>query len=220
MVNIDRAPGQESAGRPARIHPACVDDGSDGAKSGATLPFPNHLYGVIYVDPPWHYYGDLDKDQAAGKHYPLMRNEDIAALPVRSITAPDAALFLWATGPRLPEAIEVMRAWGFNYRGVAYVWVKTARDGHIISGQGVRPTFTKPTTEFLLVGSTSRRGRPLKLLTEAQGQVVLEPRGRHSEKPAVFAQRIVELVGDVPRIELFARERLSGWDAWGNEVPN
>ena len=107
---------------------------------------------------------------------------------------------------------------GFHYRGVAYVWVKTARDGHIISGQGVRPTFTKPTTEFLLVGSTSRRGRPLKLLTEAQGQVVLAPRGRHSEKPAVFRQRLIDLLGDVPRIELFARERVEGWDAWGNEV--
>ncbi len=116
-------------------------------------------------------------------------------------------------GTRLPEAIEVMKVWGFHYRGVAYVWVKTARDGHIISGQGVRPTFTKPTTEFLLVGSTSRRGRPLQLLTEAHGQVVLAPRGRHSEKPAVFRQRLIELLGDVPRIELFARERVEGWDA-------
>jgi len=83
----------------------------------------------------------------------------------------------------------------------------------------IAPTFTKPTTEFLLVGSTSRRGRPLKLLTEAQGQVILAPRGRHSEKPAIFGQRIVELLGgDVPRIELFARQRVAGWDAWGNEV--
>lgn len=186
--------------------------------TSAQIAFPAKQYAVIYADPPWHYYGDPNKDQAAGKHYPLMRNADIAALPVPSITAARAALFLWATGPRLPEAIAVMEAWGFHYRGVASVWVKAAADGHIISGQGVRPTFVKPTTEFLLVGSTCERGRPLPLLTEAQGQVVLAPRGRHSEKPAVFRDRIVELLGDVPRIELFARARADGWDAWGDEV--
>lgn len=191
---------------------------STGNPTPADRPFPNETYQVILADPPWLYYGDPNKDQAAGKHYNLLETAQIAALPVRSITAPSAALFLWATGPRLPEAIEVMKAWGFHYRGIAYVWVKTARDGHIINGQGVRPTFTKPTTELLLVGSTCRRGRPLPLHTEAQAQVVLAPRGRHSEKPAVFRERIVELLGDVPRIELFARQRLDGWDAWGNEV--
>ena len=147
-----------------------------------------------------------------------MNTADIAALRVRSITAPLAALFLWATCPRLPEAIEVMAAWGFHYRGVHSVWVKTARDGRIINGQGARLIFSKPTAEFLLVGSTCRRGRPLPLLTEAQAQVVLAPRGRHSEKPSVFRDRIVELLGDVARIELFARERVAGWDVWGNEV--
>lgn len=196
-----------------------TEEASPGNSAPRMLPFPAHQYQVIYADPPWHYYGDPNKDQAAGKHYSLMSNAEIGALPVASITAPHAALFLWATGPRLPEAIEVMKAWGFHYRGVAYLWVKTAKsDGHIISGQGVRPTFTKPTTEFLLVGSTSRRGRPLKLLTEAQGQVVLAPRGRHSEKPAVFRERIIALVGDVRRIELFARHRVPGWDAWGDEA--
>jgi N6-adenosine-specific RNA methylase IME4 len=180
--------------------------------------FPNRKYEVILADPPWLYYGDPNKDQAAGKHYSLMSTAEIARLPVGSITAPRAALFLWATGPRLPEAIKVMEAWGFHFRGIAYVWVKTARDGHIINGQGVRPTFTKPTSELVLVGSTCRRGRPLSLLTEAQGQIVLASRGRHSEKPAVFRDKIVELLGDVSRIELFARERVDGWDAWGNEV--
>ena len=217
MLNTASARAPSSEPRPTHHDPA------PGRCSATTppadpLPFPNRRYSVIYADPPWHYYGDPNKDQAAAKHYDLMSNADISALPVRSITAPDAALFLWATMPRLPEAIEVMRAWGFHYRGAAYVWVKTARDGHVISGQGVRPTFTKPTTELVLVGSTCRRGRPLPLLTEAQGQVILAPRARHSEKPAIFGQRIVELVGDVPRIELFARRRVAGWDAWGNEI--
>lgn len=196
-----------------------VDGRDDAARSVPnTPPFPTSKYSVILADPPWSYYGDPNKDAAAGKHYNLMRTEEIAALPVRSITATRAALFLWATGPRLPAAIEVMQEWGFHYRGIAYVWVKTARDGHIISGQGVRPTFTKPTSELLLVGSTTSRGRPLPLLTEAQGQIVMAPRGRHSEKPAVFRERIVELLGDVPRCELFARDRVAGWDAWGNDL--
>ena len=182
--------------------------------------WPERQYQVLLADPPWAYYGDPNKDQAAGKHYSLMQTTDIAALPVRGITAKRAACFVWATGPRLPEAIEVMRAWGFHYRGIAYVWVKTSAAGRIISGQGVRPTFVKPTTELVIVGSTCKTGRPLPLLTERQGQVVLAPRpgNRHSAKPPEIRQRIVELLGDVPRIELFARDRVDGWDAWGNEV--
>jgi N6-adenosine-specific RNA methylase IME4 len=177
-------------------------------------------YRVVLADPPWMYYGDPDKDQAAGKHYPLMTTRDIGALPVHDIVKRPAVCFMWATGPRLPEAIEVMRNWGFCYRGVAYVWVKTSASGKIIHGQGVRPTFVKPTTEFVLVGSTNARGRALPLLTEGQPQVLLAPRpgNRHSAKPSQVHERIVELLGDVPRIELFARQRVEGWDAWGNEV--
>lgn len=217
MLNTDTSAAPLS--HPARLRPANRPHADPAfGEAPVRIAFPARRYQVIYADPPWHYYGDPDKDQAAGKHYDLMSTADIAAVEVRSITAPSAALFLWSTGPRLPEAIEVMAAWGFHYRGVQSVWVKTAADGHIIHGQGVRPTFTKPTTEFLLVGSTCKRGRPLPLLTEAQGQVVLAPRGRHSQKPSLFRERIVELLGDVSRIELFARERVAGWDAWGNEV--
>lgn len=178
-------------------------------------------YRVVLADPPWSYYGDGDKPQAAGKHYDLMPTSAICALPVREHVAEPAALFLWATAPKLPDAIEVMRAWGFYYRGVAYVWVKTASDGRIIHGQGVRPTFVKPTTEYVLVGSTTKKGRPLPLLTEGQGQVVLAPRpgGKHSAKPPEIRRRIVELLGDLPRVELFARDKEKGWDVWGNQAP-
>lgn len=220
MLNTDRSPTPLDPSSLPQLDDGPLNDPPAIGDAPNRIPFPSERYQVIYADPPWHYYGDPNKDQAAGKHYDLMSTADIAVLGVRSITAPSAALFLWATGPRLPEAIEVMAAWGFHYRGVHSVWVKTARDGRIISGQGVRPTFSKPTTEFLLVGSTCRRGRPLPLLTEAQGQVVLAPRGRHSEKPSVFRERIVELLGNVARIELFARERVAGWDAWGNDVPD
>lgn len=183
--------------------------------------WPTKQYSIVYADCPWAYYGDPNKPQAAGKHYSMMSTEELKALPVATLKAAKAACFMWATGPKLPEAIEVMRSWGFFYRGIAYVWVKTNNAGQIINGQGVRPTFVKPTTELVLVGSTQKTGRVFPLLTEGQAQVLLAPRpgNRHSAKPAVVRERIVELLGDLPRIELFARERCAGWDAWGNQTP-
>jgi N6-adenosine-specific RNA methylase IME4 len=181
---------------------------------------PRKDYRVVLADPPWMYYGDPNKPQAAGKHYAMMTTEAISALPVAAHVAKPSVCFMWATGPRLPEAIHVMREWGFYYRGVAYVWIKTSAKGGIINGQGVRPSFVKPTTEFVLVGATTPKGRPLKLLTESQPQVLLasRPGNEHSRKPAEIHKRIEELFGDVPRVELFARRRTDGWDAWGNEV--
>lgn len=177
-------------------------------------------YRVVLADPPWAYYGDPNKPQAAGKHYSMMSTEAISALPVAGLVERPAVCFMWATGPKLPDAIEVMRAWGFHYRGIAYVWVKTSASGKIINGQGVRPSFVKPTTELVLVGSTCKTGRALPLKTEGQAQVLLAPRpgNKHSAKPKEIHQRIEDLLGDVPRIELFARNRAPGWDAWGNEL--
>jgi N6-adenosine-specific RNA methylase IME4 len=189
------------------------------AQPHAELPrLPDKRYDIAYVDPPWFYYGSAVKDAAAAKHYPLMSPEDLAALDVRSILNKRAAVFVWATCPRLNFAIDLIAQWGLHYRGVAYVWVKTNRAGKIIAGQGVPPTFTKPTTELLLAATTTRTGRPFPIRDLAQAQVVLHPRGEHSEKPAVFRRCIEALCGDRPRIELFARIRTSGWDAWGAEL--
>jgi N6-adenosine-specific RNA methylase IME4 len=180
-------------------------------------PFPRRTYDIVYADPPWYYYGSRIKDAAAGKHYPLMDQEALARLPVRSIMSKRAALFLWATGPRLNFALELIGRWGLYYRGVAYVWVKVNRHGEVIHGQGVTPTFTKPTTEFVLAATTTAAGRPFPLHDLAQGQVVMQPRTEHSRKPAIFRRLITELCGDRSRIELFARESSTGWDAWGPE---
>lgn len=147
-----------------------------------------------------------------------MSQEDLAALSVRDILTKKAAVFMWATGPRLPYAIELIARWGLHYRGVAYVWVKTNRRGEIIAGQGVPPTFTKPTTELLLAATTNRTGRPFPIRDLAQAQVVLQQRGLHSEKPEIFRERIEALCGKRPRIELFARRTVPGWDTWGAEV--
>jgi len=175
-------------------------------------------YEILLVDPPWPYYGSTQKDAAAGKHYDLMSWEDLEAMPVRGICAKSSAIFLWATGPLLHRQIYLMQDWGFHYRGVAFVWVKTRKDGGIISGQGVPPTFVKPTTEFLLVGTTCKKGRPFPILDSSVGQVVLAPREAHSKKPDVFYELIEKVCGDRKRIELFARQRRDGWDATGLEL--
>lgn len=175
-------------------------------------------YKLLYADPAWKYWGDPDKDQAAGKHYNQMSLEELAKLPVKERFDGHGVLCMWATGPKLDVAIDLIRAWGLHYRGVGYVWVKTAKDGHIIEGQGVRPSFVKPTTEYVLIGSTQAQGRPLPIFDEGQPQVVFAPRGGHSDKPDEVRVRIEELFGDIPRLELFARARYPGWDAWGMEV--
>lgn len=180
--------------------------------------FPTKKYDIVYSDPPWQYYGSATKDAAAGKHYALLSQEELATIPVRDFMNKKAVLFLWATCPRLDFAIDMIRSWGLHYRGIAYIWVKTRKDGVIINGQGVPPTLTKPTTELLLSATTMPRGRPFPLLSMNQAQVVLAPRGAHSAKPPVFRDRIVELCGDRPRLEMFARGTPTpGWDVWGNE---
>lgn len=186
--------------------------------SSAPPGWPAERYDVVYADPPWAYWGSGEKNAAAAKHYPLMALSEITALPVRELMSPRAALFLWATGPKLDAALKAIEAWGLHYRGVAYVWVKTTRDGRPLGGQGVPPTFTKPTTEFVLAATTMRRGRPFPILDLAQHQVLLAPRGAHSEKPAAIRARIEALCGERSRIELFARGEVPGWHSWGAEA--
>ncbi len=181
-------------------------------------PFPTKTYDIVYADPPWFYYGSQIKDAAAAKHYPLMSQSELAQLPVRAIMNKRAALFLWCTGPRLNFAIELIESWGLHYRGVAYVWVKINSKGEPIRGQGVPPTFTKPTTEFVLAATTMPTGRPFPIRDLRQAQVLFAPRAAHSRKPPIVRQCIEELCGRRPRIELFAREAARGWDAWGAEA--
>jgi len=179
---------------------------------------PKGPFDIVYADPPWSYYGSPIKDAAAGKHYALMTQDALAELPLRDIMAKRAALFLWATGPRLHLALELVERWGLHFRGVLYVWVKTNRRGEIIRGQGIAPTFTKPTTEFVLAATTMPNGRPFPLRDLAQAQVVLHPRAEHSRKPPVFRTMIEQLCGKRARIELFAREKAPGWASWGTPI--
>lgn len=178
-------------------------------------PFPSRRYNVIYADPPWSY---RDSQQSGGTaffgasvRYPTMRNADIVALPVADIVAPDCALFLWATSPLLPEALDTIRGWGFRFKTVAFCWNKQSSGGKWIANMG---RWTMGNVEICLLGV---RGRPQRIARNIR-QLVIAPRTRHSEKPDEVRQRIVALMGDVPRIELFARQTSPGWDAWGNEI--
>ena len=171
-------------------------------------------YNIIYADCPWQYkvWSKKGQGRSAENHYPTMRIEDICALPVSSIAAPDCALFMWVTFPTLPDAFKVMEAWGFTYKTVAFVWVKRNRKspgwfwglGH----------WTRANAEMCLLAT---KGKPKRVSAKVH-QIIDSPVEEHSKKPDETRRRIVELVGDLPRIELFARQTTPGWDAWGNEV--
>jgi N6-adenosine-specific RNA methylase IME4 len=178
-------------------------------------------YDVVLADFPWSHFGDPNKMGAAGKHYAFMSDDEVFQFPMRSLLQDPkrGAFFIWATCPRLNMAIRSIEAWGLVYRGVAFNWVKTRKDGKVIGAQGIPPTGTKPTSELCLLATVQKTGRPFKLLDAGVPQVVLAPRGRHSEKPPEVRDRIVRLYGERPRIELFARARVSGWAAWGLEAP-
>lgn len=176
---------------------------------------PAKKYGIIYADPPWSY-ADKTINGAAEKHYPTMKLPEILALPVKDLAADDAVLFMWATYPFLREALQVMDAWGFRYKTIAFQWVKFTPTGKEHFGLG---RWTRGNTEPCLLAT---RGKPARINAAIRQIVRTEifeaPRARHSEKPAEVRERIVELMGPLPRVELFAREKVRGWDVWGNEV--
>lgn len=172
---------------------------------------PHKLYSVIYADPPWDYRHRWTK-AAASKHYDTMDLDSIKNLPVIEYAANDCLLFMWATFPMLYEALETIKAWGFEYKTVAFTWVKQNKSGRgIFWGLG---NWTRSNAEICLLGV---RGKP-KRISASVHSVIVSPVKRHSEKPGEVRNRIVELVGDVPRIELFARQHVDGWDAFGKEV--
>jgi N6-adenosine-specific RNA methylase IME4 len=175
-------------------------------------------YQIIYMDPPWKYYGDPNKPQAAGKHYACMSAAELAALDVPGLLARPGIVYMWATAAMLAQAVDLGRSWGLYYRGIPWVWVKARADGRPIHGQGVRPSITKPTSELVLAFSNISKGRPLPVLWEGMPQVVVAPRGEHSEKPAIVRQYIERLHGPQARLEMFCRHAPAGWDHWGNEV--
>jgi N6-adenosine-specific RNA methylase IME4 len=175
--------------------------------------FPEGQYQVIYADPPWSY----NDKAAAGKRgasfkYPTQDKGWLRNLPVPSIAAPNSVLFLWVTMPLLDEGLDLIKAWGFEYKTVGFTWIKRNKISPTwFFGMG---NWTRANAELCLL---AKKGN-IKRVSASVSSVIDTPIERHSKKPDVVRERIVSLMGDLPRIELFARERSDGWDVWGNEV--
>ena len=174
-------------------------------------PLPARQFAILYADPPWDYRGQLQHNGAGGadtggaiRHYPTVPLADLKRLPVGDIAARDSLLFLWATSPHLDQAIQLGQAWGFAWATVAFVWDKErVNPGH----------YTLSQCELCLV---FKRGRiPQPRGARDMRQLVRAPRGPHSAKPAAVRQRIEAMFPEQPKLELFARERAAGWEAWG-----
>lgn len=141
-----------------------------------------------------------------------MNVEDICNLNVAELADEDCVLFLWATFPKLPEALQVIKAWGFQYKTVSFVWLKQNKSGNgWFFGLGF---WTRGNAEICLLAT---KGKPHRKSNKVH-QFIVSPLRLHSQKPNEAREKIVELMGDLPRLELFAREKADGWDAWGNEV--
>lgn len=194
-------------------------------------------YSILYADPAWPYV--QGGRGAARNQYDTPPLEQIFALPVGDLASKDAVLFLWATMPLLPDALECGRRWGFEFKTTAFTWVKYHEpSGKPCMGGGM---WTRANVELCLLfvrGEPPRRvSRAVRQLVEEWpdpeaicvwckherskhlGQVLRAPRGAHSAKPREVRERIDALMGpDLPRVELFARERAAGWDCWGAEA--
>ena len=166
----------------------------------------NKKYNIIYADPPWKYSTDVSR------HYPTVPIKDIHNFPIDEFADENCALFLWVTMGILPEAIETVKQWGFRYVTVAFNWVKTNKgNGKPFLGMGA---WTRANSEICLFGI---RGK-LKRQSANVPQIVLSQRREHSRKPDEIRDMIIKLMGDLPRVELFARESMAGWDCWGNQT--
>ena len=171
-------------------------------------------YSIIYTDPPWDYKG---QKQHAGKgkpttggaatHYPTLKLSELKGLPIDQLAAPDCLLFMWATSPHLDQAIDLIKAWGFQWATVAFVWDK----------QRVNPGFyTMSQVELCLVGKRGRIPQPRGARNVRQ--LVSVCREKHSRKPDEVRRRIDLMFPEHKKIELFAREHAPGWDVWGDEA--
>lgn len=170
-------------------------------------------YQIIYADPPWSYKDKaLAGNRGAVCKYPVMEGGAIQQLPINQIAADDCILFLWVTMPKLNECFDVIKAWGFEYKTVGFTWVKRNNNtGGFFMGMG---RWTRANAELCLIAT---KGKP-KRMNAGVRSIIDTVRERHSKKPDIVREKIVQLMGLLPRIELFAREKAEGWDVWGNEV--
>ena len=177
------------------------------------MKLPNKKYNIIYADPPWSYKDKSLNRGGAATHYKTMSDKDIQNLQVQKISAEDSILFMWTTFPKIFDAEEVIKEWGFTYKTNAFTWVKKNKVSTDTNFWGMG-RWTRSNAEICLLAV---KGKP-KRVSASVHSIIEEPVQEHSKKPAIVRDKIVELVGDLPRIELFARQTADGWDSWGDEV--
>jgi len=179
-------------------------------------------YNIVYADPPWPFKAQsvlttntpMMDPKGAQKPYNIMEIKELIALPVSRLTNDDCVLFMWVVAMYIPDALKIAEAWGFKYKTVAFVWEKLV-NGKPKPNPGM---YTMQSTEFCFLftkGAMTKyfESRKVKQLIQA------EKRG-HSVKPDEARDRIVELFGKLPRIELFARIKTTGWDVFGDQIEN
>ncbi len=182
---------------------------------------PNKKYQIIYADPPWHFGDKVKSNSSKGahfyslkdKHYKTMSQKDIINLPVQNITDENCILFMWSTHAHIEAAIQVGNQWGFKYITIGFEWFKSLKRD--IPATTLGKWTVGGSIELCLL---FKKGHP-KRVNKKVRRLLFSRRTQHSKKPDEVRNSIVRLMGDLPRIELFAREHIQGWDVWGNEAP-
>ena len=176
------------------------------------MNFPDKKYGIIYIDPAWTYEDKaLAGNRGACCKYDVMSNAELKELPIQKIADENCILFCWATYPKLSDALDLIRSWGFTYKTVAFTWIKTnKKSSSYFMGMG---RWTRANPEIVLLAT---KGKP-KRLDAGISQIIVSPVQEHSKKPNIVRDKIIQLVGDLPRIEIFARTKVHGWDVIGND---
>jgi len=171
-------------------------------------------FPILYIDPPWSYkvYSKKGRGRSAENHYLTMDKEEIRNLDIDGISEKNCILFLWVTFPCLQEGLEAIKSWGFTYKTLGFCWVK--RNKKSLSWFWGLGFWTRANPELCIIAT---KGHP-KRVSRAVHCIVDTPVEAHSKKPDEVRKRIVELVGDLPRIELFARQEYPGWVCLGNEI--
>ena len=204
---------------------------------------PGKRYHILYVDPPWPYKDKRKSGRTrcgAENHYECLSIQELCDLPVELLAEDNAVIFMWVTFPMILDSKDpslsppglVMKSWGFRYKTLGFVWIKVNKDESVWHGVG---SYAKSNPEVCLMGVRGKVGRLIKdpvtrlriatdpkeklsVVSNHVSSVIHAPRGRHSRKPPIVRTKIVELFGDVSRIEVFARDSADGWDGIGDEL--
>ena len=179
----------------------------------------NKKYNIIYADPPWHYNARNNPSTRYGQgvhaYYPTMKLEEIKKLNIPAIADDNCALFMWCTtsagDSNLAQKLELFEHWGFRLVNIGFTWVKTNADGSPFFGTG---HYSKSNAEHCFLGIKGS----MKVQSNKVSSLIISPREKHSKKPDIVRSKIVELFGDLPRCELFARQNADGWDSVGLDL--